>query len=344
MLKCINSISSEFIIILHPQWKMHLADLRELDVQNRLLCPLCHQPVRVRAGKIKRWHFAHKHLQNCLLQNESTLLLQTRAILYEWLVEHYGTDKVTVEKLIPELPFPRYIDCWVDHEPTPILYWIFDTRRPPIERLNLKEAFKGSNTHVHTLFTASMMNPDEFESQHVYLTTTERAFLESSSFDALIRGYAFSAGKTLHYLSETDKTLITYRNLHLVHPPQEYAGYRVATLLPEVFPIPETGELSHPGELEKLDKLQSKTQKLQEKQQRILPQILKGSTASMGQKGTTTAPHLPGPLTPPLKAEYNPFSKTAICRKCGNLTSDWITFDGKNGTCLCRNCYNKDNP
>ena len=38
---------------------------------------------QVRAGEIKRWHFAHKHLQDCPLQHESPQILQARALLYQ---------------------------------------------------------------------------------------------------------------------------------------------------------------------------------------------------------------------------------------------------------------------
>ena len=344
MLKCINANSSEFIVILDPHWRGHLSELRELDIQDRLVCPSCHQPVRTRAGKIKRWHFAHKHLQNCPFQNESLLLLQTRAALYEWLLDHYGADKVTVEKIMPDLPFPRHIDCWVEQEQGPVLYWIFDTRRPPEERKKIQEGFKTPGLHPHSLFTTSMLNPDEHEPLHLYLTTTEREFMQLSPFDELVRGYTFTPGKTLHYLDADANTLISYRNLHLVHPPQEFSGSRLATSLEKVHPVPETGEFVHPGEQDRLVKYQAEAQKRQEKQQRTLPYLLKQSNRPSSEQEST--PAMPSPTThkPSPEAQSSPFSKAGVCKVCSISTYDWITYDGKTGTCLCRNCYNKVNP
>lgn len=342
MLKCINTQTSEFIIIIDPQWKGRILELRALDSQNRLVCPGCHQPVRTRAGKVKCWHFAHKHLQNCPFQYESIQLLQTRAALYEWLLEHYSAAQITVEKLIPDLGFPRHVDCWVDLEQGSILYWILDTRRPPEERNSLREALRNSGAHTHTLFTSSMLHLDEHESQHLFLTTTEREFMEQSSFDELVKGYAYSPGKTLHYLNIDDKTLITYRNLHMIHSPQKFSGYRIVTPLSKVVPSLESGEFVLPGEADRLVRLQSESHQLLEKQQRTLPRLFKKTNPSPIDIGSSREPP-PTTPTPSLKDEYNPFSKIAVCKVCGTRTSDWITYEGKTGTCLCRNCYNKGN-
>ena len=167
MLKCINQESKEFVIILDPRWKARLRELRKLDDQNRLVCPVCHQPVRLRTGNIRIWHFAHKHLKNCPLQFEPPQLIQTRAALYEWLLNYFPAENVTVEKIIPDLPFPRHIDCWVDLEPVSMIYWIIDSRRPPVERAQLQDALDASGLHTHTLFTSTMLHPDEFSPQHM---------------------------------------------------------------------------------------------------------------------------------------------------------------------------------
>jgi hypothetical protein len=342
MLKCINQESKEFVIILDPRWKARLRELRKLDDQNRLVCPVCHQPVRLRTGNVRVWHFAHKHLKNCPLQFESPQLIQTRAALYEWLLNYFPAENVTVEKIILDLPFPRHIDCWVDREPVSVIYWIIDSRRPPAERTDLQKAFEACELQTHTLFTSTMLHPDEFSPQNIFLTTTERAFMTSSQFDQSIRGYGLFQGKTLHYLDAENRLLITYRNLHLVHPPQEFAGTPIHSPLASVAPFSSNGEFLHPGEERKLQKIQIETQYLFEKQQRTIPSLLKKAPLNQ-REGSSLNPVPSFETTAGQDKDRNPFEKNAPCSLCGKTTSDWITYDGKTGTCLCRSCYNIQN-
>jgi hypothetical protein len=338
MLKCINQASKEVIIILNPHWKNRLSELRNLDLLNRLVCPVCSQPVRIRAGKVRIWHFAHKHLQNCPLQFESPLLLQARAILYEWLLSHFSAETVSVEKIIPDLTFPRYVDCWVDQEPAPLIYWVLDTRRPPVERAQLQDAIESSHFQVNPVFTHSLLHPDHLDPRRLFLSTTERAFMVASPYDQTIRGYTVSQGKTIHYLDAENRLLLTYRNLHPIHPPQEFLGVLLKSSLVNIFPSPQNGEFVHPGEDQKLHHIQTETQILLEKRQRTIPRLLKKQTTDLGES------YLPGLSSLPTVApaasikEHQPFERFSTCRVCGKSTSDWISFDGKTGTCLCRNC------
>ena len=87
MFKVIHKLDRQEIVILDPAWRRNISVLQAMDEQNLLICPLCEQPVRTRLGNVRRWHFAHKHLQNCPYQSVSPHLLHCRALLYEWLVE-----------------------------------------------------------------------------------------------------------------------------------------------------------------------------------------------------------------------------------------------------------------
>lgn len=44
---------------------------------------------------------------------------------------------------------------------------------------------------------------------------------------------------------------------------------------------------------------------------------------------------LENPTGPWLDSENN---RWGFCRECGLFTKDWVTFDGKKNTCLCREC------
>ncbi len=125
MFKAVNTLDNNYIVILDPQWLGAIRELRRLDAQDLLVCQQCRQPVRVRAGHVRRWHFAHKHLANCPYGNESPELLRTRAALYEWLMSKYP-ERVTIEKRVESEHILRPVDCWVETEAGIISYWIID--------------------------------------------------------------------------------------------------------------------------------------------------------------------------------------------------------------------------
>ena len=153
MFKALHTTTGEEIIILEPRWRRQIEFLRSLDTQDDLVCQGCLQPVRVRAGDVKRWHFAHKHLQNCPYESESPILLQARAVLYEWLVGQLGEDVVTLEK---QSALPRPVDCWVNSAAGAIGYWIIDTRMPPDERQSLAAGMARICPNPVWVFTTSL--------------------------------------------------------------------------------------------------------------------------------------------------------------------------------------------
>lgn len=37
------------------------------------------------------------------------------------------------------------------------------------------------------------------------------------------------------------------------------------------------------------------------------------------------------------------YEKVGKCTECGKMTSDWITYNGADSSCLCRSCRYKEN-
>jgi competence CoiA-like predicted nuclease len=239
MFKAINRQSDEAIIILDPKWKNQVDYLRSLDRRNTLICQGCKQPVRLRAGEIRCWHFAHKHLQNCPYGHASPILLKAREILYKWLVSKFG-DMVTVEKELGNDHFPRPVDCWIEGESGGVAYWIIESGMKPPKRENLKWGFEQAEVRVNWVFVADMLHEDEDDSNRVHLTTTEREFLQRSDYDEIVRDSRFSEG-SLHYLDPDNEVLTTFRGLRLIHKPQLYEGHREEHELSLVLAAPKTG-------------------------------------------------------------------------------------------------------
>lgn len=339
MYRAINARDGASIIILDPQWAGAIDYLRALDAQDVLVCQRCRQPMRVRAGMVKRWHFAHKHLLNCPYGHESPALLEARAVLYEWLVEKFG-DRVTIEKTIDDLDFSHPIDCWVETTLGSIAYWIIDAAIKPDARDSLLQGFGQLNVAVNWVFTASMLREDENAPGNVHLTTTERGFMHRTTYDQVV--HSGVEGKSLHYLDAGARVLMTYRGLHLIHPPQLFRGRKESHELAAVQLLPKTGELVHPGEQERLDQYRQELPELEKRRQeqaasaqRLRQRWLSGKdqaeTAIPGQsvrRGGMDRVH-----------ESAVYQIEAICEFCGEKTSDWWYLDPKTHLCKCRACY-----
>lgn len=331
MYKALHQPSRDEIVIIDARWKAQIEYLRKLDKQDILVCPGCEAPVRVRAGRLKRPHFAHKHLQNCPFEKESPQLLQTRAVLYDWLIGKFEIEAVSIEKSLNLPTRMRPFDCWVEEDGRSFAYWIFDRLMPPDERQNLQKLCAENSLEVQWIYVMDLLRPDELNPQsRLHLTTTERAFIRQTELDQAWQIHFEQLGGGLHYLDSDDGTLITYRNLTLVHKPQLYTGKRLKNSLADVMVSKITGEFIHPGEVAQLERSQRKMaaqQRQIEERRRRAERFLKRasfSKESPNQRQTSVA--------------QAAFERKATCRICGTLTADWVTYYGQSNECVCRKC------
>lgn len=345
MYKAIHRETGDEIVLLHPRWKDEIKKLRRWSRANILICQACRQPVRVRAGEIREWHLAHKHLKNCPYRHETPALVYARGVLYEWLRTKFG-DTVTLEKMVPNSSLPRYIDCWVEHEGKAFAYWIVEgTKRPPVRDAIAREV-KRLTAHTTWIFLAAMLRQDSEDEDCVHLSTTERAFLQQSEYDITLGHYARDSGRTLHYLNAECRELMTFRNLCLIHEPQMYRGEPLENDLLQILVSPKTGEFVHPGEHEKLRRYKAEQATLEEQQQRRGD--LRGSALSQAERIVPASRHvtLPGRqvLRDHSSAQVGSLAmkkEEALCVFCGKWTNNWWSFDGATKTCKCRECYSK---
>jgi hypothetical protein len=359
--KAINTRDGTAIIILDPRWANALDYLRSLDAQDFLVCQRCRQPLRVRAGQIKRWHFAHKHLLNCPYGQESPELLDARAVLYEWLTTKFG-DKVIIEKTIDSTHFERPVDCWIERGSASIAYWIIDKATMPDGRDSIRKGFSRLKVTVNWLFTSSMLREDQDKLDCVHLTTTEREFMQHTAYDPVVSNDP--DGKSLHYLDAENRTLTTFRGLHLIHSPQLFKGHRLSHTVAEVLVAPETGEFVHPGEYERLQEYRQQQAELEKQlRQAEEAQAKRGQSwrqpvaECLSAQEPKPFQEIARPSTLPvvrprwmalLENEPKPINQAdkptvyqaeAVCEFCGKKTTDWWYFDPKTGLCKCRTCY-----
>lgn len=347
MFKAIHTLDDQEIIILDPEWEdvNKLNELRGLDRRDLLVCQECRQPVRVRAGEDRQWHFAHKHRQNCTYQSESAALLRARAALYRWLIEKFGANNVELEKKIGGKDVPRPVDCWVQGEKSAIAFWISDAGMKPQIREVLQRRFQQLKVNVQWLFTTSMLREQE-EPGRVTLSTTERELMIATRYDAIYEPRR-GRGRSLHYLDGSSATLITFRGLYLVHSPHTFEGHKITDSLRDIQLLRQSGGLVHPGEHEVWEAYRAEME-ARESQPGQLPRY------------EPAAPQPPPPIvvpSPPVFTEsaYRPPKlstwsedasseraiKVGTCIFCGQETTDYWFYDGKTKTCRCRPCRAK---
>ena len=332
MYKAVHVPSNQEIIILSRLWAGQEEFLRSLGQADQLVCPSCRQPVQARLGDIRIWHFAHKHALNCPFESESPVLLQARARLYDWLLQYFPEEQVEIEKNFAH-EMRRPLDCFL--KPAGTGFWVFDRRMPPDEREKLIKAVAKAEIKVNWLFTADMLHIEPDRPERLYLTTTEREFLQVSAMDLAWQKQPLTgAGKTLHYLDGDRGLLVTYRNVHLLHEPQLFRGQRLESQLAEVQFSAVGQEFVHPGELAQLAWQQQELALRQQKEQARLQRAEEKLQKLIGKPGKQS-----GAAEPPAWDERERFaSKAGTCRGCGKLTTDWVSFFGNTNECICRSC------
>jgi len=354
MFKCFDIEGQREIIILDSHGKGdQLAHLRAKSRSKSLFCPECKQPVLVKAGDIKTWHFAHQDLGSCPLQSESPAVLNARRLLYAWLlrkfvkIEGLNTNQqasVTVEKKMSE-NLPRPVDCFVEFpDGKQLAYWIFE--RGIRNRHSLTYGLE--NTILNTVFLKEMLRPAPNEAGALDLTPTERDFLAESQYNIVHRG----SGKSLHYFDNETATLTTLRGVTLLHNPQRYRSGAVW-----VHPLSEIltnrkGEFIHPGEHAGLEDFR----RLERAIQNAIPDI-REKAARRWHSSPESCP--PSPTVSEPTHDWPEKSKPAdsessmrlirlinkeipmTCTGCGKQTSDWISCRPSEETCLCRVCLDR---
>lgn len=335
MFKALAHRTEKEIIILDPFWSEDTIEpLRKQGQDDDLLCPVCRQPVLVRAGNKKRWHFAHKDLSNCPLKHESPNILQARTLLYSWLKSKLG-ERVTIEKHFPKTNLPRPIDCYVElSEEQKIGYWILE--RGIRDRWKLQRTLSSLGISIIWVPLINMLKPDDKDLEAVYLTPTERDIAFSSDFNQLYS----TVDSAVSYVDIDKKTVITLRGLACIHLPQKYAfDAKLETNLNEMLFFPQTGEFVHPGEYEQLVALKEKS-KEQERLRKIenLRHMNFSNTKEHATYKEDFIPKRPPSSTfqkKEKKESYNYIEQPYPCEICGTETANWSTLDLKSNTCIC---------
>lgn len=255
MFKAIDVTTGQSIVILEVAASGGLPGLRAKATIDQLRCPVCQQPVWAKAGvpNQKRPHFAHKHLGDCPSSHDSPELLQGRAVLYDWLKSIFA-EGARIEERPPGWGLARPLDAWVSHAGRCFAYWLLDRRMHREDREQLKEAVEGVGAKLNTVFLAQVMRRNNAPQGVLNLTTTERAFLHPSDYDAIYASRHGLREGSLHYPDVQAGTITTFRGMCCTEPPQQFSGREMCAPLSSLVVSRVTGEFVHPEEEEALER------------------------------------------------------------------------------------------
>jgi len=322
-----------------------------MAAKNRLVCQGCKQPVRVKAGKRRRWHFAHKHRKNCPLESASPALIEARRILFEWFVSIFGESQVDLEIIRPQLPFPRPVDVQVQTGLDCCSVWIIETQLHPDIRQIIHESLDSLHEPYLIIFLSNMHHPLPEQAGKILLSTTEREFIINSDFDLLHHQLENPVGGSLNYLDVKTGTITTYRDVMCIHKPQVFTGRILSSSLPNAGVDLGRGSIVHPREGAELEKYllrrDHRRVKLEESRQilgkildRMLPAEETENKKDFGDRNPGRICSDPI-LNPTYPSSANLLSKQAKCMYCGEITQDWWYLDKATGLCKCRDCLKK---
>lgn len=254
MLRAKHFTDETIITIAQNHWKEsdNLEQLRMWGKQDKLRCCECNTPVMVRAGQIRRRHFAHKTKITCDIGHESEILTSTRLLLYEWLSQKFGEENVEIE--IPIKDVPHYIDCIVHYEGVTVAYYIIEKSiKGEEKRAELKTALKTKADHHYFIFTQSFIKEkDNLIEGDFVLTPTERDLWYLSPYTQIGRPFTIiNTGEALHYLDYETEIFTTRRVYALAHSRHSFTGQTIAHPISEIL-IQKNGEPVHPMEHEQL--------------------------------------------------------------------------------------------
>jgi len=336
MFKAIDKKEQKEIIIIDDRWNKHsIEELRSCAQNNQLICPECRQPVLVKAGEIKQWHFAHRDTGSCPLTNESQSVLKGRCILYRWLSQKYP-GKVSLEKSISDIDLPRPLDCYIETDiKKRFAYWILESGFRSHGKI--KEQLIGKDVYFQMVFLANMIRKGPEELSTLVLTPTERSFAYRSEYNQL---YSETKDAALTYLDLTNQYLHTFRGLFIVHKPQIFSyKKRLSEQLDKVLISPKNGEFVYPGEYEKLKWIKNKGVTAQNNTGTKSHKNTIPKNKVVKQKSVIKNADRDESISNGNPLDY--MTKAYPCKKCNKLTKDWVKLNLSTQTCICRNCINK---
>ncbi len=346
MLKAFDSRADDYVISIDPCWENDVEQLRDVCRADAILCPGCKQPVTLRAGNERIWHFAHRIDSNCPLKNESAAILRAREMLYKLLRAKFG-ERVSLEDAIPGAPHSECADCVVSLGSGKIGYCIIEKQlRNRSEYMHVRQRAYNS---VQWILLPQLLQKNPENPKQFLLSATAR---ELAAKDGVNTMYAASGNVGSLCCADVERgQFLLARGLECVHEPNVFEPSAYMEVAPErVIISNKLGQLmvadevsrfkewQRACELAEIERREAEAQAQAERKRREAEEQKQRKEANKERKRIAAALTLRHTDT----QEEQGYSavKTRRCLKCNADFMDWeyIQFDG----CVCRECGEKD--
>ncbi|GAB4193641.1 MAG: hypothetical protein OHK0022_08740 [Roseiflexaceae bacterium] len=325
MYKAIDIRTNTAHTLLDQRSDTELEELRAAGRNNHLICQVCRSPVLVRAGTIRRRHFAHKVRADCPVSHESLALLQARALLYLWLRTKFDPASVTLEHAIPGVALPRPVDCWVNLPSGPIAYWLVEHVNLR-QRDELRQVLEGAASHVQWVF---LQETCVWSGNDVQLSLTQRELMRASPYEVLYAEPGVPPRGSLSFLDHETATLRTLRHLRLLHDPGTFTAHALQHPLEAMLVRQKTGGFAHPGEPEAYHEWKKQQEARAAQIREATPVLEDYSAVTLAREK-----HAPAIGTASGRSSAEP----PTCEHCGTRTDNWWHIDKGTNTCQCNSC------
>lgn len=342
MYKAVNRLSGEEYLVLHPKWRERRDELRAVSNAGLAVCQSCQQPVRLKAGRRLRMHFAHLHQAGCSAGHESSAVIAARAVLFDW-VNTRMPGKVEAEVLAEG--FPRTIDVVIElADGSKVAWWVVDRLMRADARGRVEHAAEDLGFRLRWIMLERILRRDDNQPgkrsrwRRLRLSPCERACLRQTVYDEIGRENRLlpeEFGSSLYYLSAEDLRITGFRSLERVQPPNIFVGREECSLLKDM-DLDAEGEILFAGEARALRASRQKRERHRETVTRWLEPRGQARQRSFSEM-------LPAKLRPGEEAPETPERPAARCVHCGEISADWWTAWEENGERLgkCRSCLEK---
>jgi hypothetical protein len=332
MFRAIDNQTQESVIIIDSEkWNgQTIGCLRDRANNGSLICPTCASPVRVKAGEIVTWHFAHQAVSDCPFQDESARQLLMRQACFRWLNARFP-GAVEVETRIDGLHSSRPFDIAVRLQSgVAFYYWLIDKNiRDQEIRWGMERVLSSESLHAHVVFDRRMLKLEEGSVKTVRLRPTEREFTQRSRFDSL-----YSRARSLFYLEPESQWMTIMRGVGrggICTPEHDTIKNRSLDQVmvcdqTGTFYINEEGEALARQEEEKQRRLEIAREQ-EEATRRFDESMRPAQRASMNRSELSRS-----------EVYVPPRSRTVPCELCGRNTPEEDQIIYKAGKCKCRDC------
>ena len=332
MLQGVDSKTGEFVVSIDPQWKTNKGPLRESCRKGAILCPGCKQPVNLRAGDDRVWHFAHKTDSNCPLKSESEAVLRAREMLYKLLRAKIG-DRVSLEEAIPGAHNTEQADCVVTLDAGKIAYCIVEKQLR--ERYDCMEMRKNAYASVQWILLPRMLPTAPESTRQFLLSATAR---ELADRDGINQMYDRRGNIGSLCCADTAQGLfLLARGLQCVHQPNVFEPSDYMELSPaEVIVSNTLGQLVSADEVSRFKLGQPEYEKRAAARREAEARMKRAEEAKRRRESRIAPPHAQAASGSQEQAQEQSAVTLLTCLTCGGRLSEWecVQFDG----CLCKPC------